>query len=130
MKTAQFLQRMYNHVYRYTFSDSIDTACDQYKFQKISLLRSFCQRVGIQILLREYNFDNKQRQPFYEDDIINMYPIVKHVAPKVPTPTPTRCFSRSMLASSRQLWCGQNIEIFYANRKFFLSCTFATNFVF
>ena len=64
-------------------SDSIDTACEKYKFQKISLLRSFCQRVGIQILLREYNFDNRQRQPFYEDDIINMHPIVKHVAPKV-----------------------------------------------
>ena len=64
-------------------SDSIDTACDKYKFQKISLLRSFCQRVGIQILLREYNFDNRQRQPFYEDDIINMYPVVKHVSPKV-----------------------------------------------
>lgn len=58
-------------------------ACEKYKFQKISLLRTFTQRVGIQILLREYNFDNRQRQPFYEDDIINMYPVVKHVSPKV-----------------------------------------------
>lgn len=58
----------------------------------MSLLRAFSQRVGIQILLREYNFDNRQRQPFYEDDIINMYPIVKHVAPKV---------SQSMINSLR-----------------------------
>ena len=64
-------------------SDSIDTACEKFRFQKVSLLRSFTQRVGIQILLREYNFDNRQRQPFYEDDIINMYPVVKHIAPKV-----------------------------------------------
>lgn len=67
----------------YVCSDSIDVACEKYKFQKISLLRSFCQRVGIQLVLREYHFDSRQRQPFYEDDVINMYPIVKHVAPKV-----------------------------------------------
>jgi hypothetical protein len=28
------------------------------------LLRSFCIKTGIQILLREYNFDNKQVQTF------------------------------------------------------------------
>jgi hypothetical protein len=28
------------------------------------LLRSFCMKAGIQVLLREYNFENKQVQTF------------------------------------------------------------------
>ena len=46
------------------------------------VLRSFCMKVGVQILLREYNFDNKQQQAFTDDDVINMYPIVKHISPR------------------------------------------------
>lgn len=88
------------------FSDSIDTACDKFKFQKVSLLRSFTQRVGIQILLREYHFDNRQRQPFYEDDIINMYPVVKHVAPKVGGSSGCNVtVRRSALVSPRYIYC-------------------------
>lgn len=43
------------------------------------MLRSFCQKNGVQILLREYNFKQKT---FHDDDILNMYPIVKHVPTK------------------------------------------------
>ena len=46
------------------------------------MLRSFSMKVGVQILLREYNFDNKTQQTFTDDDIVNMYPIVKHISPR------------------------------------------------
>lgn len=49
------------------------------KLRKTTLLRSFCQKNGVQILLREYNYKQKT---FHEDDILNMYPIVKHVPTK------------------------------------------------
>lgn len=62
--------------------DSVDTAAERYGFQKVSLLRIFCQRVGLQILLREYNLDNRHRQAFFEEDIINTFPVVKHVMPR------------------------------------------------
>ena len=32
--------------------------------------------------MREYSFDNKQQQTFIEEDIINMYPIIKHINPR------------------------------------------------
>jgi len=62
--------------------DSIEGFVDQYQITKMMVLRSFCMKVGVQILLREYNFDNKQQQAFTDDDIINMYPIVKHISPR------------------------------------------------
>ena len=46
------------------------------------LLRSFCMKTGIQVLLREYNFENKQVQTFTDEDIVNMYPTVKHINPR------------------------------------------------
>ena len=52
------------------------------KLRKITLLRSFCQKNGVQLLLREYNFENKHKEAFNEDDVLNMYPVVKHVPPK------------------------------------------------
>merc|ERR1719394_658069 len=52
------------------------------KLTKLNLLRSFCHKTGVQIMLREYQFDNKTVQTFSEDDIVNMYPIVKHINPR------------------------------------------------
>lgn len=57
----------------------------KHKLKKITLLRSLCQQCGIQILLREYNFDLKHKETFGEDDILNMYPVVKHVGMKLAT---------------------------------------------
>lgn len=34
------------------------------------------------MLLREYNTESKHKEAFGEDDVLNMYPVVKHVAPK------------------------------------------------
>ena len=31
---------------------------------------------------REYNFENRQQQTFTDEDIVNMYPIVKHISPR------------------------------------------------
>ena len=67
------------------FSDSVDSAIEKYSLQKVSLLRAFCKMVGIQILLHEYSLDGKTRQAFYEEDIQNVFPIVKNVHPKVGT---------------------------------------------
>lgn len=67
----------------YTFSsDSIDSCVESYSLQKISILRLFCIRTGIQLLLREYNFDHKTRSTFSDEDILNMFPVVKHIHPR------------------------------------------------
>lgn len=63
-------------------ADSIDCAIETFSLQKISILRSFCIKTGVQILLREYNFDHKNRQTFTEDDILNVFPVVKHIHPR------------------------------------------------
>ncbi|CAL1547701.1 unnamed protein product [Lymnaea stagnalis] len=62
--------------------DGIDSALEQYNCQRIALLRSICIKVGIQIQLREYSLENRSRAIFTEDDIINVFPIVKHISPR------------------------------------------------
>ncbi|KAK9882067.1 hypothetical protein WA026_018916 [Henosepilachna vigintioctopunctata] len=64
-----------------TCSD-IDSAIENYCLQKISLLRGFCIKTGIQILLRDYNFESRNKPIFYEEDIQNIFPIVKHINPR------------------------------------------------
>jgi protein TIF31 len=49
--------------------ESLDVTIEHFHLQKISLLRAFCIKAGIQILLREYNFENKNRATFFEEDI-------------------------------------------------------------
>ncbi|XP_067010907.2 clustered mitochondria protein homolog [Anabrus simplex] len=62
--------------------DSLENAIETFSLQKISLLRSFCIKTGVQILLREYSFENKNRVTFFEEDIINIFPVVKHINPR------------------------------------------------
>lgn len=64
-------------------SESLDATIEYFHLQKISLLRGFCVKTGIQILLREYNFENKNRATFFEEDILNIFPVVKHINPRV-----------------------------------------------
>lgn len=45
--------------------------------------RSFCVKVGLQILLREYDFDSKNKVIFNTSDIMNVFPVVKHINPRV-----------------------------------------------
>lgn len=60
----------------------IESALEQYTLQKISLLRGFCIKTGLQILLRDYNFESKNKPIFFEEDIQNIFPVVKHINPK------------------------------------------------
>ncbi|XP_032674244.1 clustered mitochondria protein homolog isoform X2 [Odontomachus brunneus] len=62
--------------------ESLDATIEHFHLQKISLLRGFCIKTGIQILLREYNFENKNRVTFFEEDILNIFPVVKHINPR------------------------------------------------
>jgi len=62
--------------------DNVDAFVEALGLSKVSLLRSFCHKTGVQVLLKEYSFDNKSVQTFSEEDIVNMYPIVKHINPR------------------------------------------------
>lgn len=61
---------------------SLDQLIDEHRLHKMIFLRSFCIKTGVQVLLREYNFDSKGRPTFSEDDILNVFPIVKHIDPR------------------------------------------------
>lgn len=64
------------------FPDNIDDAVHKCSLQKISILRSFCMKTGIQLLLKEYAMDNKSKSAFSEEDIVNVFPVVKHIHPR------------------------------------------------
>lgn len=84
MKTLlRLLISHFGQVYLSSFSDNVESLCEATAMPRCSFLRAFCQTVGIQIALRDYQFDSKHRQTFTEDDILNLYPIVKHLHPKV-----------------------------------------------
>ncbi|XP_038635585.1 clustered mitochondria protein homolog isoform X1 [Scyliorhinus canicula] len=62
--------------------DGVDQAVERFGLQKVSLLREFCIKAGIQVLLREYNFDSRHKPTFTEDDILNSFPVFKHIIVK------------------------------------------------
>lgn len=62
--------------------DSAEPVVAYYRVQKISLLRAFCLKTGVQILLREYNFEMKNKPTFGENDVVNVFPVVKHINPR------------------------------------------------
>lgn len=63
-------------------SNDVDTIVETFGLQKVSLLRGFCLKSGVQILLRDYNLDSKNKLIFFEEDILNIFPIVKHINPR------------------------------------------------
>lgn len=73
------LEQYYNYNLGIT---SLDQVIDEHRLHKMIFLRSFCIKTGIQVLLREYSFDSKGRSTFTEDDILNVFPIVKHIDPR------------------------------------------------
>uniref|UniRef100_A0A671XKE6 Clustered mitochondria protein homolog n=1 Tax=Sparus aurata TaxID=8175 RepID=A0A671XKE6_SPAAU len=69
--------------YHFTIQcDSADQVVEKYGLQKITLLREISVKTGIQILIKEYNFDSRHKPAFTEEDILNIFPVVKHVNPK------------------------------------------------
>jgi protein TIF31 len=69
--------------------DSLDSVLNYFGVQKISILRSFCLKTGIQVMLREYQFNRNggsgksSINTFNQEDILNVFPVVKHIDPKV-----------------------------------------------
>ncbi|XP_039627681.1 clustered mitochondria protein homolog [Polypterus senegalus] len=59
--------------------DRIDQVVLETGVQKVSLLRELCLKCGIQLLLREYSLDNQHTSPFNPEDIVNIFPVVKHL---------------------------------------------------
>ena len=63
---------------------------ETYAIRRTCILRSFSLKTGLQLSLREYQFESSTKSArsnsecFNEDDIINVYPIIKQVPPKVP----------------------------------------------
>lgn len=68
--------------YEINFEPSVDVFVETYELHKLTILRGFCLKVGVQILFREYNFESKNKPTFNEDDIVNVFPIVKHINPR------------------------------------------------
>lgn len=83
------------------YSTSVTQVCSQYDISKVTLLREFCLKtgmdewidewthgwidgllngfifsLGIQILLKDYKYSSLT--PFHEDDITSLVPVVKH----------------------------------------------------
>ncbi|KAI7795880.1 clustered mitochondria protein homolog [Triplophysa rosa] len=62
---------------------SVKEAVEKCRLQRTTLLREIAIKTGIQILLREYNFENTvNRAVFTEEDILNIFPVVKHITPR------------------------------------------------
>jgi hypothetical protein len=80
---VRYWQHQKMHVDCHVFSESIEEASEKFGFHKVSLMRNFCKKVGIQLLLREYQVDNRVKAAFSEEDVLNLFPVIKHLHPKV-----------------------------------------------
>ncbi|XP_062398969.1 clustered mitochondria protein homolog [Sardina pilchardus] len=67
----------------YGLTDGLGTNADHlvehYGLQKMSLLREFCLKTGVQLRLRDYALDNRTKAPIGPDDVYNILPVVKHL---------------------------------------------------
>lgn len=61
---------------------SFDEAYEKSRIKRAAMLRSFCLKNGIQVLARDYDFESKHKPTFAEDDVLDVYPTVKHVPPR------------------------------------------------
>ncbi|CAF1346965.1 unnamed protein product, partial [Adineta steineri] len=68
--------------------DDIESFVDKYSVRRTCILRSFCLKTGLQLAMREYQFESTNKSSrtntdcFTEDDVVNMYPVIKQVPPK------------------------------------------------
>ncbi|XP_072270009.1 clustered mitochondria protein homolog [Pyxicephalus adspersus] len=59
--------------------NSVEHLVEKFSLQKVTLLREFCIKTGVQVVLREYNFESRHKPALTEEDILNMFPVVKHI---------------------------------------------------
>ncbi len=65
-----------------------DAVLSMYGMQRCSLLRSFCQKTGVQLRLREYFSSSSEGAAtgstlfFFDEDVLNVFPIAKHINPR------------------------------------------------
>uniref|UniRef100_A0A674NJ73 Clustered mitochondria protein homolog n=1 Tax=Takifugu rubripes TaxID=31033 RepID=A0A674NJ73_TAKRU len=74
---------------------------EQYGLQKISLLREFCLKTGVQVRLRDYFLDHQNKCPIGPDDILNILPIIKHVS--MPTPDASKAYQAAQTSMQKGL---------------------------
>uniref|UniRef100_A0A3B3H675 Clustered mitochondria (cluA/CLU1) homolog b n=1 Tax=Oryzias latipes TaxID=8090 RepID=A0A3B3H675_ORYLA len=75
--------------YKYAVeSENLEEVIEKHNLQRISLLREFAIKTGIQVQLREYSFESRQKPVFVEDDVVNLFPVVKHLKPTSSDATP------------------------------------------
>ncbi|XP_056130596.1 clustered mitochondria protein homolog [Lampris incognitus] len=78
----------------YGIADSLGSGpnhlVEQYGLQKLSLLREFCLKTGVQLRLRDYFLDNQSKAPIGPDDVLNIFPVIKHIS--MPTVDATKSF--------------------------------------
>jgi hypothetical protein len=64
---------------------------EKYNVRRTCILRSLCLKTGLQLTMREYSFESANKSArnanecFTEDDILNMFPLIKQAPPKVET---------------------------------------------
>uniref|UniRef100_A0A8C4Z516 Clu domain-containing protein n=1 Tax=Gadus morhua TaxID=8049 RepID=A0A8C4Z516_GADMO len=58
---------------------SVSHVVEQNGLQRLSLLREFCLKTGVQLRLRDYCLDNQNKAPIGPDDVLNIFPLVKHI---------------------------------------------------
>uniref|UniRef100_A0A3P9IQH1 Si:ch211-166a6.5 n=1 Tax=Oryzias latipes TaxID=8090 RepID=A0A3P9IQH1_ORYLA len=78
----------------YDISDSLGSGpshlVEHFGLQKLSLLRDFCLKTGLQLRLRDYFLETQSKAPISPDDILNIFPVVKHV--HMPTEDAVKAF--------------------------------------
>ena len=79
---AQLKQELTSYFDYELLGSDVESIVETYALQKVTILRSFCVKTGLQILLRDYNFDSRNKLIFFEEDIQNIFPIVKHINPR------------------------------------------------
>ncbi|KAM4579135.1 clustered mitochondria protein homolog [Fundulus diaphanus] len=89
----------------YGISDSLGSGpnhlVEHYGLQKISLLREFCLKTGVQLRLKDYILDNHNKAPMSPDDVLNIFPVVKHV--NMPTVDASRAYRAAQISIEKGL---------------------------
>ncbi|XP_034026041.1 clustered mitochondria protein homolog [Thalassophryne amazonica] len=89
----------------YNISDSLGSGLshlmEHYGLQKLSVLREFCLKTGVQLRLRDYFLDNQSKAPIGGDDILNIFPVVKYV--QMPMVDATNAYQAAQSANQKDL---------------------------